>query len=83
MSRTKTLGFYQAQIGRTVTVLFEQGGRNEFRTGLTANFIRVAVAADAAAAGSIHEVTITGIMDGLAYGHPVAASLNPSYRALL
>lgn len=83
LSRTKTLGFYQAQIGRTVTVLFEQGGRNEFRTGLTANFIRVAVAADAAAAGSIHEVTITGIMDGLAYGHPVAASLNPSYRALL
>lgn len=83
LSRTKTLGFYQAQIGRTVPVLLEQGERDGFRTGTTANFTRVAVAADAVAAGSIHHVTITGIMDGLAYGHPVATVLAPSHRALL
>ena len=83
LSRTKTLAFYQAQIGRTVSVLFEQGERDGFRTGLTANFTRVAVAADAATAGSIHDVTITGAMDGLAYGHPMVTSLNPSRRALL
>lgn len=83
LSRTKTLGFYQAQIGRTVSVLFERGERDGFRTGTTANFTRVAVAADAATAGAIRNVTITGIMDGLAYGHPVAAVLPPSHRTLL
>jgi threonylcarbamoyladenosine tRNA methylthiotransferase MtaB len=83
LSRTKTLDFYQRQIGRTVPVLFEQGERDEFRTGTTANFTRVAVAADAVAAGSIHNVTITGIMDGLAYGHPIATVLAPARRSLL
>ncbi|HVG01627.1 MAG TPA: tRNA (N(6)-L-threonylcarbamoyladenosine(37)-C(2))-methylthiotransferase MtaB [Nitrospira sp.] len=83
LSRSKTLAFYQAQIGRTVSVLFEQGERDGFRTGLTANFTRVAVAADAATAGSIHDVTITGIMDGLAYGQPIEASLYPLHQALL
>jgi threonylcarbamoyladenosine tRNA methylthiotransferase MtaB len=83
MSRAKTLGFYQAHIGRTLSVLFEQGERDGFRTGTTANFMRVAVAADSAEAGSIHHVTITGIMDGLAYGHSVAAILPPSQRTLL
>ena len=83
LSRTKTLARYQGQIGRTVSVLFEQGERDGFRTGTTTNFTRVAVAADAVMAGSIHDVTITGIMDGLAYGHPVATVLEPSRRPLL
>ena len=42
----------------------EQGERDGFRSGTTANFTRVAVPADAVVAGSIHHVTITGIMDG-------------------
>lgn len=83
LSRTKTLAFYQRQIGRTVPVLFERGERDGFRTGTTANFTRVAAAAETVAAGSIHDVTITGIMDGLAYGHPVATVLEPSRRPLL
>ncbi|MBL8071392.1 MAG: tRNA (N(6)-L-threonylcarbamoyladenosine(37)-C(2))-methylthiotransferase MtaB [Nitrospira sp.] len=83
LSRTKALAFYQQQIGRTLSVLFEQGERDGFRTGTTANFTRVAVAADAVEAGSIHQVTITGIMDGLAYGRPVATVLAPSHRPLL
>lgn len=83
LSRRKTLAFYQAQIGQTVPVLFERGEREGFRTGLTGNFTRVAVAADAAQAGSIHDVTITGITDGLAYGHPILRPFNPSYPALL
>ena len=83
LSRSKTLAFYQAQIGCTVPVLFEQGERDGFRTGLTANFTRVAVDADTATPGSIHNVTITGIMDGLAYGYPVAPSPNPAHRVLL
>ena len=83
LSRTKALAFYQQQIGRTLPVLFEQGERDGFRTGTTANFTRVAVAADAVEAGSIHQVTITGIMDGLAYGRPVATVLAPSHRPLV
>ena len=50
---------------------------------MPANFTRVAVAADAVEAGSIHQVTITGIMDGLAYGRPVATVLAPSHRPLV
>jgi len=83
LSRTKALAFYQRQIGRTVSVLFEQGERNGFRTGTTANFTRVAAPADAVAAGSIHQVTITGIMDGLAYGYPAAPPSAPVHRPLL
>lgn len=83
LSRTKALAFYQRQIGHTVSVLFEQGERDGFRTGTTANFTRVAAAADAVAAGSIHQVTITGIMDGLAYGHPDATPSSPGHRPLL
>ncbi len=83
LSRSKTLAFYQGQIGRTVQVLFEQGDHDGFRTGTTANFTRVAVAADAVVAGAIHHVTITGIMDGLAYGTPVATVLAASHRSLL
>ncbi len=83
LSRTKALAFYQRQIGRTVSVLFEQGERDGFRTGTTANFTRVAAPADTVAAGSIHQVTITGIMDGLAYGHPAASPSAPGQRPLL
>ena len=83
LSRTKTLAFYQRHIGRTVSVLFEQGERDGFRTGTTANFTRVAVAAEAVAAGSIHPVTITGVMDGLAYGHLAAPAATSAHRPLV
>ncbi len=83
LSRTKTLAFYQRHIGRTVSVLFEQGERDGFRTGTTANFTRVAVAAGAVAAGSIHPVTITGVMDGLAYGHLAAPAATSAHRPLV
>ncbi|GAB1722059.1 MAG: putative tRNA modifying enzyme, MiaB-like [Nitrospira sp.] len=83
LSRIKTLAFYQRHIGRTVPVLFEQGERNGFRTGTTANFTRVAVQADTVAAGSIHPVTITGIMDGLAYGHLDSPPVAPARKPLL
>lgn len=83
LSRTKRLACYQRQIGKTVSVLFEQGERDGFRTGTTADFTRVAVAADAVAAGSIHQVTITGVTDGLAYGRPISAVLEPARLPLL
>ncbi len=83
LSRRKALAFYQRHIGRTESVLFEQGARDGFRTGTTGDFTRVAVPTDAAAAGSIHNVTITGVMDGLAYGHLADPSAVHSRRPLL
>ncbi|ULA66762.1 MAG: MiaB family protein, involved in tRNA or rRNA modification [Nitrospira sp.] len=83
LSRVKALAFYQQQIGHTVSVLFEQGEHDGFRTGTTANFTRVAVPAGTVAAGSIHPVTITGIMDGLAYGQLTSPSAAPAHRTLL
>ena len=83
LSRTKALAFYQRHIGRTESVLFEQGDRDGFRTGTTGNFTRVAVPAGSAAAGTIHPVTITGVMDGLAYGHLAAPSAESARRSLL
>ncbi|MCS6328999.1 MAG: hypothetical protein H8K06_18220 [Nitrospira sp.] len=83
LSRSKALAFYQRHIGRTESVLFEQGDRDGFRTGTTGNFTRVAVPAETVAAGSIHPVTITGVMDGLAYGHLAAPSAIHSRRPLL
>lgn len=83
LSRSKALAFYQRHIGRTESVLFEQGDRDGFRTGTTGNFTRVAVPVEGAPAGSIHPVTITGVMDGLAYGHLAAPSTLHSRRPLL
>ncbi len=83
LSRRKALAFYQRHIGRTESVLFEQGARDGFRTGTTGDFTRVAVPTDAAAAGSIHNVTITGVMDGLAYGHLADPSAFHSRKPLL
>ncbi|MBS0169020.1 MAG: tRNA (N(6)-L-threonylcarbamoyladenosine(37)-C(2))-methylthiotransferase MtaB [Nitrospira sp.] len=83
LSRRKALAFYQRHIGCTESVLFEQGERDGCRTGTTGNFTRVAVPAGSAAAGEIHSVTITGVMDGLAYGHLAAPSALHSHRPLL
>ena len=83
LSRRKALAFYQRHIGRTESVLFEQGERDGCRTGTTGNFTRVAVPAEAAEAGSIHNVTITGVMDGLANGHLAVPSAVTSRRPLL
>lgn len=83
LSRRKALAFYQRHIGCTESVLFEQGERDGCRTGTTGNFTRVAVPAGSAAAGEIHSVTITGVMDGLAYGHLAAPSTLHSHRPLL
>jgi threonylcarbamoyladenosine tRNA methylthiotransferase MtaB len=68
LSRAKRLTFYQRYVGQTVTALFEgheEGGR---WTGLTANFLRVAVSSPTPLRNHLRRVQITGIMDGLAVG---------------
>ena len=68
LSRTKRLAFYQAHIGRTVRVLFEERSEGGPYTGLTGNYIRTAVTASEDLTNHLRDVVITGTMDGLAVG---------------
>ena len=68
LSRNKNMSYYERHIGRTVKVLFEKGQRDGLRSGLTDTFMKVAVASDENLTGTLREVTIIGITDGLAYG---------------
>ncbi len=78
LSRSKNLAFSQLHIGRRLPVLFEKGTRRGLRTGTAGNFLRVAVANERELAGTIQDVTITGIMDGLAVG----ALLSPASQKI-
>jgi threonylcarbamoyladenosine tRNA methylthiotransferase MtaB len=77
ISRLKNSAYHQRHIGRTVRVLFEHGERAGFYIGLTDNFLRVAMAAPENPAGTIQDVTITGVSDGLAIGRPSTAIPSP------
>jgi threonylcarbamoyladenosine tRNA methylthiotransferase MtaB len=68
LSRTKRLAFYQQQIGRTVSVLFESQEPTGLWSGLTGNFTRIGVASSADLSNRTHAVLVTGVMDGLALG---------------
>ncbi|HJU04202.1 MAG TPA: tRNA (N(6)-L-threonylcarbamoyladenosine(37)-C(2))-methylthiotransferase MtaB [Nitrospiraceae bacterium] len=73
LSRSKRLAFSQRYTGRTVRVLFETGDDRGFWTGLTGNYLRVGVSACDLPQG-VRDVTVTGVMDGLAVGHLVEAA---------
>ncbi len=68
LSRAKRLAFYQRYTGRTVAVLFEGRDPHQRWTGLTDNYIRVEVASREELSNRFQDVTITGVMDGLAVG---------------
>ena len=72
LSRAKRLAFYQGQIGRTVKVLFESRDSDGLWTGLTGNFVRVGLATSSDLANTVHDVVVTGAMDGLAVGQLAA-----------
>ena len=76
LSRNKNMAYCERHIGRTVTVLFEKGQQDGLRSGLTDTFMKVVVASDENLTGTLREVTIIGITDGLAYGR-LAPSLAP------
>ena len=68
LSRAKRLAFYQRQIGRTVTVLFESKVPTGLWAGLTDNFIRLALSTNEDLSNCMRKVRVTGVMDGLAIG---------------
>ena len=71
LSRAKRLAFYHRHVGRTVSVLFETRNQSGLFTGLTDNYIRVGVPAEADLNNQLTPVRLTGAMDGLALGAAV------------
>ncbi len=68
LSRAKRLAFYHQHVGQTVSVLFETRNQAGLFTGLTDNYIRVGIPAEADLSNQIRPVRLTGAMDGLALG---------------
>jgi threonylcarbamoyladenosine tRNA methylthiotransferase MtaB len=79
LSQLKSRAYHERHIGRTVRVLFERGKRNGFFIGLADNFMRVAVTAsdNENPAGTMRDVMITGVADGLALGRFAATPDSP------
>lgn len=73
LSWTKRYGFYQAHMGKTVSVLFERSEEGIW-TGLTPNYMRVGVATHSVVgdlSGKIHNVKVVSMEGGLAIGEVV------------
>ncbi len=68
LSRAKRMAFYHRHMGWTVSVLFETRNQSGLFTGLTDNYIRVGVPAEADLNNQLRPVRLTGAMDGLALG---------------
>ena len=78
LSRAKRLAFYHRHVGRTVSVLFETRNHADLFTGLTDNYIRVGVPAEADLHNQFRPVRLTGAMDGLALG----AAAEPTFHQI-
>lgn len=69
LDRAKRLAFHNAQIGKTVSVLFEAGSRDAYRFGTTPNFTRVGVMDCEDVQNLIKPITITAATDRCTFGH--------------
>jgi threonylcarbamoyladenosine tRNA methylthiotransferase MtaB len=70
LSERKKLAFYQTQIGKTKTVLFEQEENEGLLFGFTENYVKVKTSFDARLINQIIEVQLTEIdRDGLMKCH--------------
>ena len=69
LSRLKRLAFVERYIGSTVSVLFESGDMDGFRSGITANFMKVSVPSNIDLTNHLKDVRIIGASDRWALGH--------------
>lgn len=83
LDRTKRLVSHNAQIGKTVSVLFESGTRASYRFGTTPNFTKVAVADSGDLENQIKPVTITAATERCAFGDLASAPTMKASLALL
>ena len=79
LSRQKRLAFAETWIGRSVSVLFEEGVTEGVRLGTTAHFLKVGVASERELANQIHQVRVTGASDRWAVGHLQASEMEGSH----
>ena len=68
LSRLKRLAFAERYIGSTMSVLFESGTIDGFRSGVTANFLKVRVPSNIDLTNQVREVRIIGTSDCWALG---------------
>ena len=72
LDRAKRLVFHNAQIGKTVPVLFESGTQGSYRFGTTPNFTKVAVTDSDNLENQIKPVTISAAAGRWVFGDLVA-----------
>jgi len=60
LSELKWAEFYDRQIDKTATVLFEHAKKGSFMHGFTENYVRTAIAYQKTLANTIHKVKMTG-----------------------
>ena len=72
LSRLKRIAFAGRYIGSTVSVLFESGEIDGFRSGVTTNFLKVGVDSPIDLTNHLKDVCITGASDRWALGQLVA-----------
>jgi threonylcarbamoyladenosine tRNA methylthiotransferase MtaB len=72
LSRFKRIAFAEQYIGSTVSVLFESGETDGFRSGVTTNFLKVGVASHIDLTNQLKDVRIIGASDRWALGQLVA-----------
>ncbi|MBK9308419.1 MAG: tRNA (N(6)-L-threonylcarbamoyladenosine(37)-C(2))-methylthiotransferase MtaB [Nitrospira sp.] len=80
LDRAKRLVFHNGQIGKTLPVLFESGGKDSHRFGTTPNFTKVAVTGTKDLRNQIMPVTITAATDRCTFGH--IAPTQPRHTAM-
>lgn len=80
LDRTKRLTFHNRQIGKTLPVLFESGGKDSHCIGTTPNFTKVAVTDAGDLRSQIMPVTITAATDRCTFGH--IALTHPRHTAM-
>jgi len=61
LSAKKKRAFYESQIGRTETVLFENENNNDVMHGFTSNYVKVKIAFDEKLANTFQEVVLEDI----------------------
>lgn len=83
LDRAKRLAHHNKQIGKTVSVLFESGGRDAYHFGTTPNFTRVGIAVSGDFENQILPVMITAATDRCTFGHVASAqTARPSLVSL-
>ena len=75
LSRQKRLAFGEQWIGRSVSVLFEDGQIEGLRLGTTPHFLKVAVNAEASLSNQVHQVRVTGASDRWAVGRLLGSEM--------